>query len=94
MAETEFKFLLVMPVELDGQVSKACSNLHQSKSAFIRESIRQRLNAMESGEGDIGSSGVNHIQIGGRFDRLAPMVIPGLGLFILVCYGFLTKSVQ
>ena len=47
MEDNDFKFLLAMPTELNAEIERKSSGLHQSKSAFIRQGVRlyvDRLN--------------------------------------------------
>ena len=41
--EDHFKFLLTMPIRLNAEIESVSLHLHQSKSSFIRDAIRQHL---------------------------------------------------
>ena len=40
MEDNDFKFLLAMPTELNAEIERKSSGLHQSKCAFIRQGVR------------------------------------------------------
>ena len=91
MAETEFKFLLAMPNELDQQIVEACGNLHCSKSSFLREAARLRLKAMATGEANLGPSGVKGSERPeGPFDGVFPWVVAGMLFLALIVHGIRT----
>ena len=46
-----FKLLLVLPAKLNGTIEHVSSTFKQTKSAFIRESILERLEAIRQNSG-------------------------------------------
>jgi len=43
MEDNNLKFLLSMPLDLNEKIKRISSSLHQSKAAFVRDSIRKNL---------------------------------------------------
>jgi len=93
MGESQVKFLLIMPKSLIEDVEQASLRLGQSKAAFVRECIRQRLKDISGERTDCQPTAVKEDRIVvGRFEALFKVVVTGLVGLGLVVMSYLTKG--
>jgi predicted DNA-binding protein len=47
LTDNNLKFLFIVPAELNDEIRRVSSLLHQSKSAFVRDAVRHYIDEME-----------------------------------------------